>query len=62
MVKPISEELISYEVRLSNTLENVIAKPQDLKRLISVEVRLHTFKVGEAQTINIEMKVDSTII
>lgn len=37
-----------YEVRLSNTLENVLAEPSDLKRIITVSVRIHSFKGAEA--------------
>ncbi len=37
-----------YEVRLSNSLENVIVDPVELKRLITIHIRIHSFKGGEA--------------
>jgi hypothetical protein len=43
----IKEEVQSYEVRLSTTLENVIADPLDLKRIITVAVRIHSYKNGQ---------------
>jgi hypothetical protein len=43
-------------------LDNVIADPQDLKRIITVSVRIHSFKGAEAQTINVKVKVDSTVL
>ena len=53
--------MLNYEVRLSNTLENVIVDPNDLKRVITVQVRIHSFKGQEAEIINMKVKVDSTI-
>lgn len=57
-----SQNSVQYEVRLSNSLENVLVSPLDLKRIITVSVRIHTFKGQEAQSINVKVKVDSTIL
>lgn len=40
-----------YEVRLSSSLENVIVEPGELRRVISIQIRIHSFKGGEAQNI-----------
>lgn len=45
------ESTQQYEVRLSTSLENVIVDPSDLKRVISINIRIHSFKGGEAQNI-----------
>ena len=52
---------IQYEVRLSTSLENVIVEPSDLKRMISVQMRLHSSKAGESQIVHIHVKLDSSI-
>ncbi len=44
-------EKISYEVRLSNSLENVLVDPSALKRLIALHIRLHSYKGGESHNI-----------
>ena len=51
-----------YEVRLSQSLENVLVQPSDIRRMISVTVRIHSFQGYEAQNINIKVKVDSSIL
>lgn len=56
-----SQTQIQYEVRLSTSLENVIVEPSDLKRMISVQMRLHSSKAGESQIVHIHVKLDSSI-
>eukprot|EP00347_Sterkiella_histriomuscorum_P014554 403360432 len=51
-----------YEVRLSTSLENVIVDSSDLKRVIALNIRNHSSKGGEAQTIQIHVRCDSSIV
>ena len=50
-----------YEVRLSQSLENVLVNPADIKRNISVTVRIHSYLGHEAQNISIKLRVDSSV-
>lgn len=52
---------LMYEVRLSQSLENVLVQPSDILRYISIEVRIHSFQGHEAQNVNIKLKVDATV-
>jgi hypothetical protein len=61
-VKSKEEGAQQYEVRLSSSLENVLVEPSDLRRVISVYIRIHSFKGGEAQNIKMQVKVDSTVV
>lgn len=54
--------LVQYEVRLSTSLENVLAYSNDLKRLITINIRIHSAKGSEAQNIKIQVRVDSTVV
>jgi hypothetical protein len=47
------ETQIQYEVRLSNSLENVVVDPSTLKRLIALNIRLHSYKGGESHNISV---------
>ena len=56
------EKKNSFEVRLSQTLENVVVEQEDIQRIIKLQVRIHSCKENqEQQTIFISLKVDSTI-
>ncbi len=52
---------MQYEVRLSNSLENVLVDPSTLKRLIALNIRLHSYKAGESHHIVLNMRVDATV-
>lgn len=39
---------MQYEVRLSTTLENVVVDPSDLKRMISIQLRIHSLKGADS--------------
>lgn len=52
---------IQYEVRLSNSLENVLVDPAQIKRLIALNIRLHSYKGGESHNIVLQMRVDATV-
>jgi len=43
-------------------LENIIVNPEDLKRIITVSVRIHAYKGTESQTIIVKVKADSTVL
>jgi hypothetical protein len=51
-----------YEVRLSTSLENVLVEAADLKRIVSLNIRNHSAKGGEAQNIQIHVRCDSTVV
>ncbi len=42
------ETKMQYEVRLSTTLENVVVDPGDLKRMISIQLRIHSIKGADS--------------
>lgn len=39
---------LKYEVRLSTSLENVLVDATDLKRIVTLNIRNHSAKGGEA--------------
>ena len=59
----IKEEAGQYEVRLSSTLENILVEPTDLKRIITIQVRIHSYKgLQESQTIAIKIRCDNSVL
>ena len=55
------EQQLQYEVRLSTTLENVVVQPSDLKRMISINFRVHVVKGTESQIFTVHVRIDSSI-
>ena len=52
---------MQYEVRLSQSLENVVVDPASLLRSIQIGVRLHSLKGEQSQVINVTLRIDTTV-
>ena len=56
-----SSSALKYEVRLSQSLENVVVASSDLRRTVRVALRLHSIKGEQSQVVQVSVRLDSSV-